>query len=178
MPIDNRDLPVGTRLTAKYKGQQYVCVVEAAEGGEGVVYALQDGKTHKSPSSAGMEVMGGKAVNGWRFWTVEGEAPAAAEAPAAPAKAAKGDKAKTTAKTAKAKAPAKAKKLIYKVPNQNGQAQGTTRWFCTACMAAFTALGDEQPQVCPEGHRNDDTELNSAPAPEAVATDKAEEAAE
>ena len=50
-----------------------ICTVEAAEGGEGVVYVLEDGSSHKSPSAAGMKVMGGKAVNGWRFWTREGE---------------------------------------------------------------------------------------------------------
>ena len=75
MAIENKDLPSGTKLVAKYKGQQYVCLVKAADSGDGVVFALQGGKTHKSPSSAGMEVMGGKAVNGWRFWTVECEVP-------------------------------------------------------------------------------------------------------
>ena len=42
-------------------------------------------------------------------------------------------------------------------------AEGTTRWFCSACMAAFTIEGTEAPEACPKGHRNDDPELN-APA--------------
>jgi hypothetical protein len=35
MAIENRDLAVGTRLTATYKKQNYVCTVEAGEGGRG-----------------------------------------------------------------------------------------------------------------------------------------------
>ena len=64
MSIENRNLAVGTRLWANYKKQRYVCMVEAAESGDGLIFALEGGKRHKSPSSAGMEVMGGKAVNG------------------------------------------------------------------------------------------------------------------
>ena len=75
MAIENRNLEAGTRLVANYKKQRYVCTVAAAEGGEGVVYVLEDGSRHKSPSSAGMRVMGGGAVNGWRFWSLEVEAP-------------------------------------------------------------------------------------------------------
>jgi len=156
--IEDRNLAVGTRLIANYKKARYVCTVEAAESGEGVVYALEGGKRHKSPSSAGMEVMGGKAVNGWRFWTVEGDAPAASEAPAAPA----------TERPAKTR---KARKAIYKVPNQQGVAQGKTKWFCTACMRSFVQDGDAEPQVCPEGHRIDDPELTAAPSADAVAAD-------
>ena len=71
MAIENRNLEAGTRLVANYKKQRYVCTVEAE--GEGVAYVLEDGTRHKSPSAAGMKVMGGKAVNGWRFWSLEGE---------------------------------------------------------------------------------------------------------
>ena len=51
MSIENRDLPVGTRLVANYKKQTYVCTVEAGEGDEGVAYVLEDGKRFKSPSA-------------------------------------------------------------------------------------------------------------------------------
>ena len=34
MPIENRDLPAGTRLEATYKKTRYVCVVEAEEDGK------------------------------------------------------------------------------------------------------------------------------------------------
>jgi hypothetical protein len=76
MAIENRNLAVGTRLVASYKKQTYVCTVEATEEGAGVLFALEGGKKFKSPSAAGSHIMGGKAVNGWRFWSVEGEAPA------------------------------------------------------------------------------------------------------
>ena len=146
MAIEDRNLKAGTRLVANYKKQRYVCTVEEAEGGEGVVYVLEDGSRHKSPSAAGMKVMGGKAVNGWRFWSVEGDTqepkPEAAEKPA------KGRK---------------GRKLIYKAPNQQGIAQDKTRWFCTACMKSFVQDGQDEPLACPEGHAINDPELTSAP---------------
>ena len=123
--------------------QRYVCTVE--KEGDGVVYVLEDGSRHKSPSSAGMKVMGGNAVNGWRFWSLEGdEKQAAAEKP---------EKAPKEAK------PKKAKKLIYRSPNQQGVAQGKSRWFCAACMKGFLHDSDGEPEVCPEGHRIDEPEL-------------------
>ena len=61
MVIENRNLEAGARLVANYKKSRYVCTVEAAEEGEGVVYVLEDGSKHKSPSAAGSKVMGGKA---------------------------------------------------------------------------------------------------------------------
>jgi hypothetical protein len=67
MPVANRNLPVGARLVADYKKTRYVCTVEAAEEGEGVLYALEDGKKFKSPSAAGSAVTGRTACNGWRF---------------------------------------------------------------------------------------------------------------
>ena len=59
MTITNRNLELGTKLTATYKGMRYQCSVEAGEGGEGVAYVLEDGSRFKSPSSAAMKVMGG-----------------------------------------------------------------------------------------------------------------------
>ena len=50
----------------------------------------------------------------------------------------------------------KARKLIYKAPNQQGIAQGKTRWFCVACMKGFIADGTEPPAACPEGHPMED----------------------
>ena len=153
MAIEDRNLEPGTRLVANYKKRPYVCSVE--KEGDSLVYVLEDGTRHKSPSSAGMKVMGGKAVNGWKFWSLEGEEKPA-PAPEAPARAAKQEK---------------AKKVIYKAPNQQGVAQGKTRFFCAACMKGFVHEGSAVPEVCPEGHRADDPELTSAPAPEAVAAE-------
>jgi len=144
MPIENRNLLAGTRLVANYKKQRYVCNVVVGEKGEGVDFVLEDGTRHKSLSAAGSRVMAGQAVNGWRFWSLEGAAPETQIA-AAPTAA---NPPRTTTK--------KAKKLIFKTPNQSGVAQGKTKWFCSACLKSFVADGDTEPQVCPEGHRIDD----------------------
>src|SRR6185503_6705569 len=93
MAITNRDLPAGTKLTAIYKKQTYVCTVE--EGNEGKLAFVIDGKRYSSPSSAGSAVMGGTACNGWRFWKVGGEEPPATEA-RAPGKATKPAKGKSS----------------------------------------------------------------------------------
>ena len=146
MAIENRNLPIGTRIWANYKKQRYVCTVEAGEEEGSVVYVLEDGSKHKSPSAAGSRVMGGKAVNGWRFWSVEGDEPAATEKPKAEKKA-RGKK--------------KQSKTIFKTPSQIGVAEGSTRYFCSACMDGFTAEGTDEPEACPKGHRNDDPELNA-----------------
>jgi len=80
-------------------------------------FVLEDGRRFKSPSSAASAVMGGKVANGWRFWALEGEAPAAEPAAEKPkAKQANG----------------KNGKLISRTPNQKGLAEGQTRWFCNA----------------------------------------------
>ena len=149
MAIENRNLPVGTRLWANYKKQRHVCTVEAGEEEGSVVYVLEDGTKHKSPSAAGSKVMGGKAVNGWSVWTVEGDEPAATEKPKAEKKGRGGKK--------------KQVKTFFKTPSQANAPEGTTSYFCSACMKAFVQDGTEEPEACPEGHRNDDSELN-APA--------------
>ena len=156
MPIDNRDLAAGTRLVANYKKQRYVCTVEANTEGEGVAFVLEDARRFKSPSAAASAVMGGKAVNGWRFWSLESDAPATSTEAATP-KAKKASKANATKKAARTK------RLIHKVPNQQGDPAGRARYWCTACMKSFLAEDDSRPEVCPEGHRADDPEL-TAPA--------------
>jgi len=156
MAIENRNLLAGTRLAANYKKQRYVCTLEAGEGEEGVAFVLENGKRFKSPSAAASSIMGGKAVNGWRFWSLEGETPVQAAEPTEP----KG----------KAKKGTRSRKLISKVPNHAGDAEGARRYWCTACMTSFLAEGEGAPEVCPEGHRTDDAEL-TAPAGEAVAAE-------
>ena len=42
---------------------------------EASLFVLEDGRKFKSASSAASAVMGGKAVNGWRFWSVQGAEP-------------------------------------------------------------------------------------------------------
>ena len=156
MAIENRNLEVGTRLVATYKKQAYACTVEKADEGEGIVFALDDGRKFKSLSSAGMAVMDGKAVNGWKFWSVDGgEALPAAAAPAA-------------AESRNPRAQPKGKKLVYKVPNPPSTEAGKQKYFCTGCMKGFFVDEGSEPQVCPEGHRIDDAEL-TAPVDESTA---------
>ena len=47
------------------------------------------------------------------------------------------------------------------MPGQDGVAEDKVRWFCSACMEAFTPGVAGEPEACPEGHRNDDPELNA-----------------
>ncbi len=102
MAIEDRNLEPGTRLLGSYKKQTYVCRVEAGEEEGEVVFVLEDGQRFKSLSSAASNIMGGKAVNGWRFWTVEGREP---------------EPASTTEPGPKTTRP---KKTIFKTPNQSG----------------------------------------------------------
>ncbi len=84
-PIDDRNLQPGTTLRGNYKKVEYKAEVVAGDDGK-VQYRFADGHTFKSPSAAAKEVMGGKAVNGWAFWSVQGaEAPATAQPATAPA---------------------------------------------------------------------------------------------
>ena len=131
MAIEDRNLTVGTRLAANYRRQAHACMVEKAEEGGGIRFVLEDGRKFKSPSSAASAVMGGKAVNGWRFWSVQGTKPQAQEGR---------EKPETQA--------SKPKRLVYRVPNQKGIAEGQSRWFCRACMKGFVEDGDGQPEVC------------------------------
>jgi len=135
MVIENRDLAAGTKLVARYQGQEHsVLVMGDAETGLG--FELDNGTIYKSLSSAGKAVMNGVACNGWRFWSLEGEAP---EPPKA------------------AKQPAKAKvikkvRLLQKLPNQKGVPEGQVKWYCSACQKSFLVEGKDTPAACAEGH--------------------------
>ena len=154
MAIEDRNLTVGTRLVANYRRQAHACMVERAEEGDGILFILEDSRKFKSASSAASAVMGGKAVNGWRFWSIQGAEPKGKEG---------GERPETQA--------SKSKRLVYRVPNQKGIAEGQSRWFCRACMKGFVIGGDRQPEACPAGHRGDDPDWTAAvgPAEEASA---------
>ena len=157
MAIENRNLPIGTRLVANYKKQKYVCTVEAGEEEGALAFVLEDGSKHKSPSAAGSKVMGGTACNGWRFWSVEGEESPARE----PKPAAKKSGAKAPGKARKPRR--KAFKLIEAMPDQAGVPDGMARFWCHGCQDAFEAEDGKLPIECPQGHSADDEEL-TAPA--------------
>jgi hypothetical protein len=144
MPIENRELQVGTRLVARYKKQEHWATVVEGEKG-GLRYRLDDGQEFKSLSSAGSAVMGGVACNGWRFWSVAegGKAPP----PKAARKATKG---------------ANNKGLFERLPDQDGQPEGMARYFCSACMDGFLAPVDQEPTECPQGHQPDGSPVESA----------------
>jgi hypothetical protein len=144
MPIENRNLTAGTRLVARHKKEEYWATVVEGEKG-GLRYRLEDGREFKSLSSAGSTVMGGVACNGWRFWSVaeEGKAPAP----------------KTARKAAK---PEVKTQGFHRLPDEEGGEEGTTKFFCDACMEAFEAPAGEEPATCPKGHQPDGSPAESA----------------
>ena len=145
MALENRNLEAGTRLVARYKKAEYTAtVVEGEEGG--LRYRLEDGREFKSPSAAGSAVMGGVACNGWRFWSLAGEG-----------------KAPTPKKAARKPANREAKTQGFdRLPNGEGAAEGTAKFFCDACMEAFEAPVDSEPATCPKGHQPDGSPAESA----------------
>ena len=141
MAIENRNLPAGTILKAKYKGSTWrLLVLEADEGKKG--YQLIDptgggSEIYKSPSAAGSAVMYGVACNGWRFWSIEGEEPV------------------TPPDETTTKASASTKRVfknLKRTPNQQGVAEGQERWYCSACQKGFLVEAKSTPSACPEGH--------------------------
>jgi hypothetical protein len=95
---------------------------------DGLRYRLQNGKEFTSPSSAGREVTGGVAVNGWRFWSLELKERALKSTKKATKRAAKKAPAK---KAAKGKAKKAAKKKVAKAASK-GDSYG-----CGACGQTF-----------------------------------------
>lgn len=135
---DRNAIREGMTLTANYKGETHEVLVLADEQGR-LAFEYRN-QIFKSPSSAGSAIMGGIACNGWRFFSIAGEAP---------------DKPVTTrAPRAKKEPilPERRKRAITKVPNQRGTEEGQTRWWCSGCCASFYADGDVLPDACPTGH--------------------------
>lgn len=128
MPLENRDLAVGTILAARYKKQDRTC--EVVQTGDGLRYRLDDGTEHRSPSSAAKAAMGGIAANGWRFWSLKDELAAPREA-----KAAKPAKEKPATKKAPAKKAAKKKPAAKKA--QRMRVTDVASYGCGACGATF-----------------------------------------
>jgi hypothetical protein len=73
MAIADRNLSVGTKLWARYKGSVHTALVGQTDDGE-TRYFLTNAvgeieHEFKSPSAAGTAITG-KACNGWAFWSV------------------------------------------------------------------------------------------------------------
>ena len=158
MPIENRNLIKGTKLTGRYHKQSYSCeVVENAEGK--LRYKLEDGREFKSPSAAGMAITG-HACDGWVFWSVQRDENAPAENESKPENANAAEP-NQTAETVVEPAPpaptaAKAdpkKTGVFLVPNQKGVPEGQIRWFCRDCGKSFITSATEIPGVCPAKHQ-------------------------
>jgi hypothetical protein len=105
-------------------------------------FTLEDGRLLNRPSSAGKAVKNGVACNGWRFWSLAGEAGAVIVSPAKPSKA------KATPKPKGVKRVQQIKKLRI----QKEAPEGQTRWFCSACQKGFFRPTGEEPATCDEGH--------------------------
>jgi hypothetical protein len=138
MTIENRDLPVGTKLVGTHKKTAYICEVVVTPEGE-TRFQLEDGRLFKSPSSAAKAVMNGISANGWRFFSIEGTVPA------------KTAKAEKTPKEPKPKA-VKRVQQIKKLRIQKEAPEGQTHWFCSACQKGFFRPTGEEPATCDQGH--------------------------
>ena len=142
MPVENRNLIKGIKLTGRYHKQSYICeVVEDAEGK--LRYHLEDGREFKSPSAAGMAITG-HSCDGWKFWSLQTEETASAEAPA------EEQPAEQTPEPAQNATKTDSKKTaVFLVPNQKGVPEGQIRWFCRDCGKSFIASAVEVPGTCP-----------------------------
>ncbi len=138
MPIEDRNLSVGTKLIAKYKKQKYSAEGIAGED-DNVLYRLEDGREFKSPSAAGSALMDGKACNGWRFWSLDQEqdqtAPTVSES----------EPESEDVPTPKAR-------VIRKLPNQKGLPEGAVRLYCESCKESFVSAAPDGSPSCPKGH--------------------------
>ncbi len=147
MPIENRNLTKGAKLTGRYHKQSYSCeVVENAEGK--LRYKLEDGREFKSPSAAGMAITG-HACDGWKFWSLQTEqtsTPAEPETKEQPAEQTPEHATQTTPNTDKTTSK---KTGVFLVPNQKGVPEGQIRWFCRDCGKSFIASAVEVPGICP-----------------------------
>jgi len=148
MAIEDRNLAVGTKLVARYRGHEYGCVVTAGKDDK-IAYRMECPdhpdlhlKEFKSPSSAGSAIMGGSACNGWRFWSLPTGQAGVAGADAKPKKEPR--------KAAKKADPGNG--LITRL--EDG------RWFCSACQEPFAAPAGVEPQGCPKGHIAEDFPAN------------------
>ena len=126
MTITNRNLEPGTKLTGRYKGKEYVCTVEAGEEGKLVFRLEGQEKTFNSVSSAANAITKGP-INGWAFWTREGEEAAKPEKAPPRKPAGKKDKGAGKPKTrTRAKAP---HRIIRLHDSQEDLSEGESRWW-------------------------------------------------
>ena len=145
MAIENRDLEAGTKLTARYKKEEYRAEVVAGEEGK-VKYRLADGREFKSPSAAGTAITT-KACNGWAFWSIE---PDSVQTEPGEPETSDGEDSEDTEPPEQTAAAG-----FRRVPNQKGVEEGQVRIYCNTCQKSFNAPVGEPAETCPEGHAPD-----------------------
>jgi hypothetical protein len=134
--IEDRNLKAGQKLVAAYRKQDYSCTMKSTK--DGLRFVLDDGREFKSPSSAASAVMGGQSANGWRFWSIEGDA-----------------KPKSSA------GPVKAPKAEHTIKPMKDD---PTRFWCSGCMDSFPVTEGETSAACPQGHTNEAAEASGPKA--------------
>src|SRR6266699_5609293 len=123
MAIQDRNLSIGTKLYARYKGATHTAEVIEKEGKPG--YRLADGREFKSPSAAGTAITE-KACNGWAFWSV-------------------GDGAENTGPVTSTKARPPAKSSITPAPKPQGTRRGRKGQTAEPPATDGTETADEPP---------------------------------
>ncbi len=144
MPIENRNLSIGTKLVGTYKKLTYRADVVGGEGDK-LLYRLEDGREFKSPSAAGSALMDGKACNGWRFWSIDEE---------------QGQKAPSNAEPESTDQLSTKARVIRKLPNQKGLPEGSVRLYCETCKESFVAPASDELPACPQTHSNPEDSQN------------------
>lgn len=165
MVVENRNLAVGTVLTVTYKKAQHRCLVVKTDKGLG--FELASGEIYASPSSAGKAITGRISCDGWKFWSVaDGTPPSALSAP----DAASEDIDDRPSKPSTGSGP-KLLRNIRKMPNQKGVPEGSTKFWCSACMKGFVIESNDTPDSCPEGHAKEMADQFAATPKEAAETE-------
>jgi hypothetical protein len=85
MAIESRNLTVGTKLVATYKGHEHHA--EIVKTADGIRFVVDGGKTEfKTISGAGKSIHGSRSIGGYGFWSIapgaSGKTPTAKKATA------------------------------------------------------------------------------------------------
>lgn len=146
MVVENRNLAVGTVLTVTYKKAKHRCLVVKTDKGLG--FELASGEIYASPSSAGKAITGRVSCDGWKFWSVaDGTPPIDPPSETADAKIPDSPASRPSSAAGR-----KMLRNIRKMPNQKGVPEGSTKFWCSACMKGFLVEGTATPETCSEGH--------------------------
>lgn len=156
MVIEDRTRVVdGVGLIARYKDREHKAVAVLGEDGKLGFKVEGSDVLHTSLSTAAIAVAPeAKAINGWRFWTIEGDPLPERKAKVAKEKVAKAPrekKEKADRKPTTSAVTRQARPNITKMRKQT--IEGQTGFFCSACMDGFYLPGTPNIAAeCPKGH--------------------------